>query len=458
MPAIDLNSDLGESYGIWKLGDDAAMLDLVTSANVACGFHAGDPSTLRRVCQQAADRGVAIGAQVSYPDLVGFGRRFIDIDPQELRDAVLYQLGALDGFAQVAGTGVQYVKPHGALYHACISHPHQAEAVAQAAHEYDPSLAVLGAPGSALLAVADALGMEPVPEAFADREYLADGRLVPRSEPGAVITDPAQVAARAVSIATERSVTARDGTVVPVAARSICIHGDTPGAVGLARAVRCRARGRRRRDPPLHGLTMRVLPMGRRALLIDEIGEHPVHWALGFDALHLDGVVDVVPAARTVLVTCTDAEVTRLVRSRLDEVLPITRFRTDSVALELPVRYDGPDLADVAELCGLAVDEVITRHAAAVYNVDFCGFAPGFGYLSGLDPALHVPRRATPRTAVPAGSLAIAAGYTAVYPRQTPGGWQLLGTVDAELFDPERTPPALFEPGTTVRFVPEPAR
>lgn len=238
VPSIDLNADLGEGYGIWRLGDDEALLDVVTSANVACGFHAGDPSTLRRVCQAAADRGVAIGAQVSYPDLLGFGRRFIDIERDELRDAVLYQLGALDAFAQVAGTGVAYVKPHGALYHACLTHPHQAEAVALAAHEYDPSLAVLGPPGSPLLALVDSLGMEPVSEAFADRGYRADGTLVPRSEPGAILTDPAVVAARAVAIAVEHRVSAIDGSPVAVRARSICVHGDTPGAVTLARAVR----------------------------------------------------------------------------------------------------------------------------------------------------------------------------------------------------------------------------
>ncbi len=238
MAAIDLNSDLGESFGRWTLGDDEAMLDLVTSANVACGLHAGDPSTLRRVCQAAADRNVNIGARVSYPDLMGFGCRFIDIDPNELRDCVLYQLGALDGFAQVAGTGVAYVKPHGALYHACISHPAQAEAVAEAAHEYDPSMAVLGASGSPLLAVADALGMEPVPEAWADRAYAPDGRLVPRSEPGSVITDLATVARRAVTIATERTVTAIDGSEVRMEVRSISINGDAPCAVAVARAVR----------------------------------------------------------------------------------------------------------------------------------------------------------------------------------------------------------------------------
>ena len=238
MPAIDLNSDLGESFGVWTLGDDNSILDVVTSANVACGFHAGDPSTMRKTCQAAAERGVKIGAHVSYPDLVGFGRRFIDIDPTELRDAVLYQLGALDGFAQVAGTGVAYVKPHGALYHACTSHPAQAEAIAAAAHEYDPSMAVLGAAGSPLLDAADANGMEPVAEAFADRAYLADGRLMPRSEPGSVVTVPELVAARAVMIATERRVESIDGKMIDVEARSICVHGDTPGAVAIAQAVR----------------------------------------------------------------------------------------------------------------------------------------------------------------------------------------------------------------------------
>lgn len=238
MATIDLNSDLGESFGVWQLGDDEAMLDLVTSANIACGFHAGDPSTLRRVCQAAADRNVTIGAHVSYPDLVGFGRRFIDIDEHELRDAVLYQLGALDGFAQVAGTGVAYIKPHGALYHACSTHPEQAMAVIEAAHEYDPSMAVLAAPGSPLLEFTDSLGMEPVSEAFADRAYLPDGNLVSRSEPGAVLTDPATVAARAVSIAIDHEVVAVDGSHVTVHARSICIHGDSPGAVAMARAVR----------------------------------------------------------------------------------------------------------------------------------------------------------------------------------------------------------------------------
>lgn len=238
MAAIDVNSDLGESYGVWTLGDDDAMLAVVTSANVACGFHAGDPTVLRAACRRAVERGVAIGAQVSYPDLLGFGRRRLDMDVDELRDAVLYQLGALDAFAQVAGSEIAYVKPHGALYHAATVERSVARAVVAAASEYDPSLAVLGLPGSELLAAAEEAGLEAVAEAFADRAYRPDGGLVSRREAGSVITDPAQVAAQAVRIATDGEIVTSDGSVVRVRARSICVHSDTPGAVDLARAVR----------------------------------------------------------------------------------------------------------------------------------------------------------------------------------------------------------------------------
>lgn len=238
MVSIDVNSDLGESYGVWQLGDDEAMLDIVTSANVACGFHAGDPSVLRAACSQAVQRNVAIGAQVSFPDLLGFGRRHLAMSPNELRDAVLYQLGALDAFAQVGGSQIAYVKPHGALYHASATDESLAMAVVDAAAEYDPSLAVLGLPASQLLAAAERAGLEAVPEAFADRAYRPDGGLVSRREPGSVLTDPDEVAARAVRLAVEHEVIAVDGSTVAVHARSICVHSDTPGAVGLARAVR----------------------------------------------------------------------------------------------------------------------------------------------------------------------------------------------------------------------------
>jgi UPF0271 protein len=235
---IDLNADLGESFGRWQLGDDEALLPLLSSANVACGFHAGDPLTLQRTCRLAAEHHVAVGAQVGYRDLAGFGRRFIDVSPDDLRADVLYQLGALSAMCRVAGTRLRYLKPHGALYHATISHEGQAAAVVEAARAYDETLAVLGFPGSALLAAAETAGLRPVTEAFADRAYAADGTLVPRGRPGAVITDPGSVAARVVRLVRDGVVEDVDGSAVAVSAESVCLHGDSPGAVALARAVR----------------------------------------------------------------------------------------------------------------------------------------------------------------------------------------------------------------------------
>jgi len=236
--AIDLNSDLGEGFGVWALGDDEALLDVVTSANVACGFHAGDPDILRRVCAIAAERGVAIGAHVGYRDLAGFGRRDMDVEPQRLTNDVIYQIGALDGFARVAGTRVRYVKPHGALYNTAVHDQQQAAAVVEAIHLYDESLPVMGLPGSALLTAAGSAGLRTIGEAFADRGYAPDGTLVPRSQPGAVLHDPQQVAERMARLVTTGTVPAADGTEVAISAESICVHGDSPGAVQMAIAVR----------------------------------------------------------------------------------------------------------------------------------------------------------------------------------------------------------------------------
>jgi 5-oxoprolinase (ATP-hydrolysing) subunit A len=235
---IDLNADLGEGFGAWTLGDDDALLDVVTSANVACGFHAGDPATMRRVCAGAAERRVVIGAQVGYRDLAGFGRRRMDISPADLLADVLYQVGALDGFARAAGTRVRYVKPHGALYNTAADDAAQAGAVAAAVAAFDPALPLLGLPDSALSAAAAGAGIPFVAEAFADRAYLPDGRLVPRGLVGAVITDPAAVVDQASSIARDARVRAVDGSLVAITAASLCLHGDTAGALALARAVR----------------------------------------------------------------------------------------------------------------------------------------------------------------------------------------------------------------------------
>ncbi|UQX04872.1 5-oxoprolinase subunit PxpA [Streptomyces sp. RerS4] len=238
--AIDLNADLGEGFGRWTLTDDEALLSVVTSANVACGFHAGDPSIMRRVCGIAAERGVRIGAQVSYRDLAGFGRRSMDVPPRELADEVAYQIGALEVFARAAGSRVSYVKPHGALYNRTVHDAGQAGAVVAGVRlaAGERGLPVLGLPGSLLLTAAAEAGFEPVAEAFADRAYTPGGTLVPRAEPGAVLHDPDAVVARAVSLAAEGAVRASDGSRIPVTARSLCVHGDTPGAALLAGRVR----------------------------------------------------------------------------------------------------------------------------------------------------------------------------------------------------------------------------
>ncbi|WP_034610259.1 LamB/YcsF family protein [Cellulomonas sp. URHD0024] len=233
---IDLNCDLGEEIDVWEpgvAGLDALLLDVVTSANVACGFHAGDPRVMATVCRAAAVRGVSIGAHVSYLDREHFGRRALDVPPDVLRAQVAYQVGALQAVARVVGATVAYVKPHGALYNTVVHDEGHARAVVEAV-----DLPVVGLPGSAVLAIAAARGLRTVAEAFADRGYRADGTLVPRSEDGALVTDPAQVAARVVRIVDEGVVTSVDGTDVELRAESVCVHSDTPGALALARSVR----------------------------------------------------------------------------------------------------------------------------------------------------------------------------------------------------------------------------
>lgn len=221
---IDLNSDVGEGFGVWPGGPDEALIPMLSSVNVACGFHAGDPAIMQRTCATARQHGCVIGAQVSYPDLAGFGRRFIDMQPADLTAAVVYQLGALDAFARLADSRVRYVKPHGALYNAIVSHDGQATAVAAATHAYDPSLAMLGLQGSAIELACGRLGLRFVAEGFADRAYTDEGTLVPRTQAGALITDPDAAAVQALALA-ERGV------------ESICVHSDTPGAPEILATV-----------------------------------------------------------------------------------------------------------------------------------------------------------------------------------------------------------------------------
>lgn len=235
---VDLNSDLGESFGSWKMGNDEQILPVVSSANIACGFHAGDPLGILKTLQQAVKLDVTIGAHVSYPDLVGFGRRNMDLSQDELIADVLYQISALDGLAKVAGSKVQYVKPHGALYNTIAKDPVQAEAVIEAIKMYNPALVLVALAGSNLVAQARQAGLKVVSEAFADRAYNRDGSLVSRRLEGAVLHDAESVAKRVVAMLKNGGVESIDGVFTPIQADTICLHGDTAGALEMSAAIK----------------------------------------------------------------------------------------------------------------------------------------------------------------------------------------------------------------------------
>ncbi|WP_343318305.1 5-oxoprolinase subunit PxpA [Arthrobacter sp. TMP15] len=234
---LDLNADIGEAFGPWGLGNDAAIMANVSSVNIACGFHAGDPRSMRRSCASAAVAGVSIGAHPGYRDLAGFGRRFMEMDPDELTQELVYQIGALQAIARAEGAAVRYVKPHGALYNAIVHHAEQAQAVVTAVQETDPTLALLVAPKSHVQRLGLAAGLKVLTEAFADRAYNPDGTLVSRTHPAAVHHSLDVVVAQSLDLALHQEVTAIDGSRIKVTAQSLCLHGDTPGAVAMAAAV-----------------------------------------------------------------------------------------------------------------------------------------------------------------------------------------------------------------------------
>jgi UPF0271 protein len=235
---IDLNSDLGESFGPWPMGQDSALMDSITSANIACGFHAGDPGVMRQTIALARDKGVAIGAHPGFPDLVGFGRREIKASPREVEDFVLYQVAALAGMAAAQGMRLQHVKAHGALYNMACKDRALADAIARGVAAIDRSLVLFGLPSSELLRAGEAAGLPVAAEVFADRAYERDGSLTSRNKPGSVIHDENTVVDRAVRMVKDQQVVAVDGSVIALKADTICLHGDTPGAADLARVIR----------------------------------------------------------------------------------------------------------------------------------------------------------------------------------------------------------------------------
>ena len=509
---IDLNADLGEA-----VADDEAMLGIVSSANIATGAHAGGGAVLTRAVAAAVERGVALGAHPSYRDRAGFGRashlEVLRRDPSARSHLVadlVAQILLVASAAERLGAELAHVKAHGALYNEAVADPVAAqvvlEAVQGAAHGLGYPLAVMTQPGGELARVAAGAGLGVVAEGFADRGYLHSGQLVPRGHPAAVHEGVDAMVAQALDLAAGH-VTPIDGDLVSLVVDSLCVHGDTPGAVAAARAIRTalegqgwrvaapgrwhvgdsggngtvRAQGRSGIDTPATptpsagpgvpapggGDRLRIHAFGDRALLIGSADTQPpgTGWVLGLTtrARRRWPEAVVVPGLATVLVIFERPS------DRPDDGPDVLSAAlaaphgADDASSEsdpagqrqhrIPTRYDGPDLTSVAAALRLPAAELARRHGAAPWTVAAIGFSPGFGYLTTTDPLFSaVERRPDPRARVPKGAVALAAGMCAVYPSPTPGGWQLIGSTTTELFDVEDAHPGLLRVGDLVRF------
>ncbi|NTX36120.1 LamB/YcsF family protein [Myxococcus sp. CA033] len=419
-----LNIDLGELPD-----EDARLYALAQVANIACGGHAGDDASMRRALELCARHGTRVCAHPSYEDREGFGRRALDVTPDVLRGQVASQCARLSRLAQEQRVPVVYAKLHGALYHAANTSPVLARAVVEGIVEALGTGVTLIAPAEGSLRdAARNAGLAHAREGFADRGTLPDGSLIPRGQPGAVLTEAAKVRENTVRLATQ-------GTV-----DTVCVHGDTPGAVELAREVRA----------TLDALSLHVEPLGDGALrltLPDSLERRAAREVLRA----LPGVVDAVVTEEHACVYFDPSAPPDEPRLALARLLRETVAPPEQALITLRVRYDGPDLEKVATRAGLSVDEVARLHAAREYSVRCVGFLPGFAYLGELDPRIVVPRLPTPRMRVPALAVGIAGGRTGVYPFASPGGWNLIGTaLDFTAFHPDRG--AVLQLGDRVRF------
>ena len=419
-----LNIDLGELPG-----EDEQLYALAHLANIACGGHAGDADSMRRALELCERHGTLAGAHPSYADREGFGRKALDVSPEVLRAQVAEQCGQLVALARERGVPVRHAKPHGALYHAANASPVLARAVVDGVVEALGTEVTLVGPGKgALREAAQASGLAYAREGFADRGTLPDGSLIPRGQPGAVLTDVAKARENTVRLATGGAVD------------TLCVHGDTPGAVVLAREVRAMLDALERPPEPVGDSALRlILPEG--------VDRRQAREAL----CALPGVQDAVITEAHACVyfdPTTPPEDAALVLTRL-RVTPMSV--SERPLIRIRVRYDGEDLPKVAAHAGLSVEEVVRRHTAREYTVRCVGFLPGFAYLGDVDPSIACPRLATPRTKVPALAVGIAGERTGVYPFASPGGWNLVGTaLDFTAFDPTRG--AVMQLGDRVRF------
>lgn len=419
-----LNVDLGELPG-----EDAQLYALAHIANIACGGHAGDDASMRHALELCERHGARAGAHPSYEDREGFGRRALDVTPEQLRNQIEAQCARLRALATERRLPVRYAKPHGALYHAANAAPALARAVVDGVvSALGTDVTLIGPGAGALRDAARAAGLSYAREGFADRGTLPDGSLIPRGQPGAVLTDHALARANTVRLATSGNVD------------TVCVHGDTPGAVELAREVRA----------TLDALALPSEPLGDGALRL--VLPEGIERRAARDALSaLPRVLDaVITEEHACVYFRPDAppEEPRLALARLLRVPPTNGERPLTT---IRVRYDGQDLHAVAARAGLTEAEVARCHTAREYTVRCVGFLPGFAYLGEVDPRIAVPRLSTPRTRVPALAVGIAGERTGVYPFASPGGWNLIGTaLDFTAFTPEQG--AALQLGDRVRF------
>jgi UPF0271 protein len=418
-----LNIDLGELPD-----EDERLYASAHLAHVACGGHAGDVESMARAVERCIRHGTRLGAHPSFPDREGFGRRTLDLSPDALADAVQAQCAALREAAQAGGATVESVKAHGALYHAANQAPALAQALVRGAvAALGTAFSLVGPARGSLAEAARAAGLRHLREGFADRGMASDGTLLPRGTPGALVTDPAHAAAQARRLLEAGGVD------------TVCVHGDTPGAVEIARAVRT----------ALDEAAVGLRPFGDGALRF-RLAAGVDRGALLDTLRSLQDVQDVVFGEEEGAVYFHPLHPPGGV-ARAVAGAPVRAPGQGGPARVVRVRYDGPDLAEVAARCGLRPDEVCALHSAPGYQVVSVGFLPGFAYLGELDSRLALPRRASPRPRVPPSSLAIAERRTAVYPFASPGGWHLIGTaVDFQPFDVQRG--AALRVGEMVRF------
>ncbi len=487
MRVIDLNADLGEG-----IGDDDALLRIVTSANIATGAHAGGGRVLRRAVQSAVAGGVSVGAHPSYRDRGGFGRasHLAALQAEAGARAALVrdlvdQILSVARAVERAGAPLTHVKAHGSLYNEAVAHPEPARVVLDAVHSIADRLgypvAVMSQPHGHLAQLARAAGSPLVAEGFVDRGYEPTGQLVARGLHGDLHGSIAAMVAQALDLAAGR-VRSVDGSTLDLVVGSMCVHGDTPDAVDVAVAVhsalldagwQVSAPWARIESPsPQVALVpgdahpaprIRALPFGDRAVLLEPLGHAgpATAWVLRIAARARAGWpgTEVVAGLASVLVVF-DHPAARPPPAQMGARLAagggVHGGRSGSPGTrdhQIDVHYDGPDLADLAHALGVSARELAARHAGAHWTVAAVGFSPGFGYLTSSDPIFEaIARRADPRPRVPAGSLALAAGMCAVYPSESPGGWQLVGRTDTVLFDAGADRPALLEIGDVVSF------